>query len=253
MANLLAIEDSVDIQYFLKYNLGGSHQITGCYDLCSAGKTLALRQFDLVLLDLLLPDGHGLDFLQKIRVGNTVQNIPVIILSGNQDLEMKVKSLKMGADDYITKPFAGPELIARVESVLRRGPARHSEDLMSFHSLLIDISRQLAFQKNEAGFKDLGLTPIELRILVALVRNYGGAIPRDDLRSTVWSNNHLTGRNVDTHISKLRKKLALSNLEILNKRGQGYYINPPTAPNNKSSPAEVSELLPGFAASRDET
>lgn len=248
MAKLLTIEDSVETQFFLKRSLEGTHEVTFCYDINSGRKALNIYEFDLVLLDLMLPDGYGLDFLQKIRADKAATQMPVMILSGVQDLETKVRSLKMGADDYITKPFEGPELAARIESVLRRGPTRHSEDLMSFHSLVIDMSRQSAFQKNGTGFQDLGLTPIELRILVALIRNYGGAIPRDDLRSTVWSNNHLTGRNVDTHISKLRKKLSLSHFEIINKRGEGYYISPPAA--EKHSSAEMSELLPGFSSNR---
>lgn len=251
MAHLLTIEDSVETQFFLKRSLEGPHEVTFCYDINSGKKALNLYQYDLVILDLMLPDGYGLDFLQKMRSDKVGTQMPVLILSAVRDLDTKVKSLKTGADDYLTKPFEGPELAARVESILRRGPARHSEDLMSFHSLVIDMSRQSAFQKNGTGFQDLGLTPIELRILVALIRNYGGAIPRDDLRSTVWSNNHLTGRNVDTHISKLRKKLSLSNFEIINKRGLGYYITPPRFDDHHKH--EVSALLPGFCPLRSDS
>jgi DNA-binding response OmpR family regulator len=225
MANILTIEDSVETQLILKRLLEDHHQVHACYDLSSARQYLRQHPVNLILLDLMLPDGPGLNIFQEFGTNPSLPQTPIIVLSSVNDLKTRVTSLKSGADDYVMKPFEKQELLARIESVLRRGPTRHSESIITLANVVVDLTKQTAHHKDHnQTMVDLGLTPIELKILVSLIRQYGNEISRDQLKETVWEKTYISKRNVDTHICKLRKKLENTELDIMNKRGKGYYL-----------------------------
>lgn len=168
----------------------------------SALELLAEAQIDLVLLDLGLPglDGHGV--LERFR---TWSETPVIVLSVRDAQDDKVKALDLGADDYVTKPFATRELLARMRAVLRRKSADSDEPpILRFNALAIDLSRRLVTIDGQA----LHLTPTEYRLLVAMATNPGKLMTHRLLLQKVWGPGYGTESNyLRLYVRQLRKKL----------------------------------------------
>lgn len=195
------------------------------------GRELALREtYDLLLLDLNLPSGDGLDILKALRERDT--SIPVIILTARGDEGDRVKGLKGGADDYVVKPFGAMELVARIEAVLRRTPARVAAPLhVQVPGGVLDLG------KRELRFEDGAITALserESELLAFLVKHAGRAITRDEILAQVWRLNPdaVETRTVDMHIMRLREKLrddAAHPRIILTLRGRGYQFAEPGA------------------------
>jgi DNA-binding response OmpR family regulator len=158
---------------------------------------------DLIVLDVMLPKMSGFDLCQQLRsAGNSV---PIIMLTARGQEIDKVLGLKLGADDYITKPFSFMELMARVEAVLRRA-GRHSDDLESvrFGDITVDFKRHEATKAGEP----LDLSPREFKMLRYLLERRGEVVSREELLRAVWDYNSFPfTRTVDMHVAKLRKKL----------------------------------------------
>lgn len=223
MAKILTIEDSVETQIILKRVLDKDHELKISYDLNSARNYIHEIDFDLVLLDIHLPDGDGFTFFKELSFSKTASQIPVIIISSISDLNTKVLGLKSGADDYITKPFEYEDLKARVETVLRRGPARHNSSTINIFNLELDLIKQtVVFKTSNDQLKEIGLTPIEFKILVTFCNSFESYISREDLKNIVWGSTYISLRNVDTHVCNLRKKIVGTKIDIVNKRGLGY-------------------------------
>jgi DNA-binding response OmpR family regulator len=188
------------------------------------GREMALREaYDLMLLDLNLPGGDGLDILRAVRERDTT--VPVIVLTARGDEGDRVKGLKLGADDYVVKPFSAMELLARIEAVLRRSPARPAAPTtFPVPGGVLDLG------KRELRFEDGAVTPLserEAELLAFLAKNAGRAIGRDEILAQVWHLNPdaVETRTVDMHIMRLREKLrdeASSPRIILTLRGRGY-------------------------------
>lgn len=164
----------------------------------------ALRQdprgFDMAVLDLMLPGAYGLDVLKKLREQS---DLPVLILSARQDTTEKVHALKLGADDYMTKPFWPEELLARVEARLRR-PVLQREGAVEIGPLHIDLEARVL----ELAGDPIPLTRIEFDLLAALARRPGAAVPRMWLVDNVLDpDRDGTERTLDVHVSRIRKKL----------------------------------------------
>jgi two-component system response regulator MtrA len=159
-----------------------------------------LRSLRLVILDLMLPGTHGLDVLKAVRAA---AELPVLVLSARNSTDDKVRALKLGADDYMTKPFWPQELIERVRARLRR-PSMVVSDVVEIGALRVDPG---AAEVSVAG-RVVELTRVELELLVALVRRRGQAVTRDWLVANVLDpGRDGTPRTLDVHISRLRKKL----------------------------------------------
>jgi len=181
------------------------------------------QQIDLLLLDLVLPGPGGLDILRKVRVSRPT--LPVIILTARGEESDRVAGLKLGADDYIVKPFSVKELLARVEAVLRRSPQRPTDvTFVSIPSGVADFSRR------EIRYTDgsrAELSEREVELLRYLAENNGRAIAREELLENVWriSADGLPTRTIDMHVARLREKLRDSAEEpqsLLTVRGKGY-------------------------------
>ncbi len=233
MTTILTIEDNIETQLLLKKALEPKYNVKIFYNLATAREYLKSNQVDLILLDLMLPDGMGLNLFKDFGADKPAARTPIIILSSLTDVKTKIIGLESGADDYILKPFDHQELIARIESVLRRGPTRHTESTITFADIVVDLANQSACYKKHDKVNDLSLTPIEFKILLSLTRQFGTQIPRDTLKDIVWGDIFVSKRNVDTHICKLRKKLEDTTINILNKRGKGYFVT--TSNSNDSS------------------
>lgn len=188
------------------------------------GSEKALGQdIDLLLLDLVLPGPGGLDILRKVRASRPT--LPVIILTARGEESDRVAGLKLGADDYIVKPFSVKELLARVEAVLRRSPQRPTDvTVVSIPSGVADFSRR------EIRYTDgsrAELSEREVELLRYLAENNGRAIAREELLENVWriSADGLPTRTIDMHVARLREKLRDSAEEpqsLLTVRGKGY-------------------------------
>ena len=220
---ILIIEDEPDIRRNLEYNLGRegfSASSVGSLD--EANEKLKSKKFDLILLDLMLPDGSGLDLCKKIKSNSETEATPIIILTAKDDEVDKVVGFELGADDYVTKPFSVRELILRIKAILKRSDTKTKEVVeveRQFGDLKIDVDSH----EVHVDSKLIELTALEFRLLKELVDKRGRVQSRDQLLSEVWGYNaEVTTRTVDTHIKRLREKLGSMGRYVQTIRGVGY-------------------------------
>ena len=220
---ILIIEDEPDIRRNLEYNLGRegfSASSVGSLD--EANEKLKSKKFDLILLDLMLPDGSGLDLCKKIKSNSETEATPIIILTAKDDEVDKVVGFELGADDYVTKPFSVRELILRIKAILKRSDTKTKEVVeveRQFGDLKIDVDSH----EVHVDSKLIELTALEFRLLKELVDKRGRVQSRDQLLSEVWGYNaEVTTRTVDTHIKRLREKLGSMGKYVQTIRGVGY-------------------------------
>lgn len=223
---ILVIEDEPDINKTISYNLltEGFEPISA-YNLLEADGWIQSNSPDLILLDLMLPDGSGLDFCKRIKSKDKFNNIPIIILTAKDDEVDKVVGFELGADDYVTKPFSVRELILRIKAILKRKTiSSHSENVDSneskeFGKLKIDADSHEVFIDNN----EIILTALEFKLLKHLVDRRGRVQTRDQLLSDVWGYSaQITTRTVDTHVKRLREKLGIMGKHVETIRGVGY-------------------------------
>ena len=221
--NILVIEDEPDIRRNLEYNLvreGFKASSVGSLD--EANEKLKSKKFDLILLDLMLPDGSGLDLCKKIKSNSETEATPIIILTAKDDEVDKVVGFELGADDYVTKPFSVRELILRVKAILKRSDTKTKEVVeveRQFGDLKIDVDSHEVHVDSQL----IELTALEFRLLKELVDKRGRVQSRDQLLSEVWGYNaEVTTRTVDTHIKRLREKLGSMGKYVQTIRGVGY-------------------------------
>ena len=219
---ILLIEDEPDIRKTLEYNLSREgYGVISTSSLAEGRNSLETNSFSLILLDLMLPDGSGLDLCREIKSHKIFSSIPIIILTAKDDEVDKVVGFELGADDYVTKPFSVRELILRVKAVLKRGNVK-SENLevkRQFGDLVIDIDSHEVFVNNDLVM----LTALEFKLLRQLVDRRGRVQSRDQLLSDVWGYSAaVTTRTVDTHIKRLREKLGTMGKYVQTIRGVGY-------------------------------
>ena len=220
---ILIIEDEPDIRRNLEYNLGREgFNASSVGSLDEANEKLKSKKFDLILLDLMLPDGSGLDLCKKIKSNSETEATPVIILTAKDDEVDKVVGFELGADDYVTKPFSVRELILRVKAILKRSDTKTKEVVeveRQFGDLKIDVDSH----EVHVDSKLIELTALEFRLLKELVDKRGRVQSRDQLLSEVWGYNaEVTTRTVDTHIKRLREKLGSMGKYVQTIRGVGY-------------------------------
>jgi two-component system phosphate regulon response regulator PhoB len=219
---ILIIEDEPDIRKTLEYNISREGYDVVCTSTLLDGKEqFNSSEFSLILLDLMLPDGSGLDLCREIKSQKDKSHTPIIILTAKDDEVDKVVGFELGADDYVTKPFSVRELILRIKAVLNRGDSKKEilEVRRQFGDLTIDIDSHEVFVND----KQIILTALEFRLLRQLVDRRGRVQSRDQLLSDVWGYSaEVTTRTVDTHIKRLREKLGTMGKYVQTIRGVGY-------------------------------
>ncbi len=201
MVKILIVEDDVHIAKMIEATLSiGNYQSAVCDDGTRAVQEILSGQYDLVLLDVMLPGMDGFEIIQRIRSEDT----PVIFLTALQDVSDKVKGLKLGAEDYIVKPFEAVELLARVEVVLRR--THRGRTLLQYRDITVNIDEHTV---KKAG-DPVALTPKEFDVLVFFLQNPDIVLTRERLLSSVWGYGYAgETRTVDIHVQQVRKKMGL--------------------------------------------
>jgi len=219
---ILIIEDEPDIRKNLEYNLSREgYSVLTAASITEAEQLIYSNNLSLILLDLMLPDGSGLELCKKMKSDPDVQNLPIIILTAKDDEVDKVVGFEIGADDYVTKPFSVRELILRIKAVLKRG--ENKKDIVEidrqFGDLKIDIDSHEVYVDGEL----INLTALEFKLLTQLVDRRGRVQSREQLLADVWGYSaEVTTRTVDTHIKRLREKLGTMGKYVQTIRGVGY-------------------------------
>jgi len=227
---LLVIEDEPTLSRLISYNLSQDGYEVVLEEHGTGGYERARREaFDLILLDLMLPGMNGIEILEKLRASGV--KTPIVILTAKNAEEDIVLGLKLGADDYITKPFGVSEMLARVGAVIRRTSGEESEYTApaSSESKISLGALTIYPDKYEVmlGQQAINLRPKEFEVLLYLARKPGVVMTRDDLMNAVWGFDYIGGqRTVDVHVSSLRKKLELDpgSVHIDSIRGVGYKL-----------------------------
>ncbi|EQK41227.1 transcriptional regulatory family protein [[Clostridium] bifermentans ATCC 638] len=220
MKKILIIEDEKNISSFVKMELEFEGYITQVIEDGKQGLDEAInKDYDLILLDLMLPSLNGIEICRRLK---KEKNTPIIMLSAKDSIMDKVSGLQMGADDYVAKPFAIEELLARIQVVFRRENKSNSKKLI-FKDLSINIESRLV----KKGDEELNLTNKEYELLLYLMENKEKVISRVSLLESVWGYNYETETNVvDVYVRHLRNKLDTEDKEeyIKTVRSIGYVM-----------------------------
>lgn len=227
--SLLLIEDDAGLVFTITDRLlAEGYDIETALDGRSGLELAMTKGFDLILLDVMLPEKNGFDVCRDLRRGGITT--PIIMLTARGQLDDKVAGLKLGADDYLTKPFEAPELIARIEAHLRRSQyatvsettGNKAQEIYEFGDVRVDVRGMEA----QRGGQPLELSAKEFQLLHYLLEHRGTMLSRDDILNNVWGYDAMpTTRTVDTHIAWLRQKLEPNPRQpqyILTAHGMGY-------------------------------
>ncbi len=226
---VLLVDDCLDTGFQVKKCLFPL-AVTQAVTISDARTFLKERKFDLLLIDITLPDGNGFLFCAEISKNLDFSTTPIVLLTGKDDVTDKVYGFSCGACDYITKPFSSAELNARILSHLRKKIQLTDSQLKS-KDFELDTNLQKCFIIKKEGQKetrkDCELTPTEFRILLNLFKSKGSTLSRQQLIRAVWRNNGLSieQKGLDTHIAHLRKKLSKFGSQIVSVYGVGYLYN----------------------------
>ena len=206
MTKILIVEDEAGLVTLLKYNLEkqGYDTVT-VMDGREVIQTAMVEKPDLILLDWMLPNVAGIDLCREMRKIYDLRLTPIIMLTARGDEADKVKGLSFGADDYVTKPFSVPELIARIGALLRRAmPTPPQSEVKTFQDMRIDFAKRRVTR----GSRDVHLGPTEFRLLQFLMEKPGDVLSREYLLKSVWGGSiYVEPRTVDVHIKRLRNAL----------------------------------------------
>ena len=199
MLKILIVEDEEAISDLIRMHLTrAGYACEQAFDGKEGADKICSKHYDLVLLDIMLPEISGYELLDYVKTNDT----PVIFITAMGELSDKVKGLRAGADDYITKPFEMVELLARVETVMRR--YHKASDKIQIDDVVIDISSRTVMREKE----QISLTMKEYELLLLFARNPNIALYRETIYENVWGSNYMgDSRTVDLHVQRLRKKM----------------------------------------------
>jgi two-component system phosphate regulon response regulator PhoB len=224
-ARILIVEDEEPLTLLLRYNLEAEG-----YDVDAASRgdeaDIKLRETvpDLVILDWMLPGLSGIELCRRLRGRAETKLLPIIMLTARGEESERVRGLSTGADDYIVKPFSVPELVARVQALLRRASPERTANILSFGDISLDRDKKRVTRAGRA----VELGPTEYRLLEFLMERPGRVFSRAQLLDGVWGNEvYIDDRTVDVHIGRLRKSVNRGPEAdpIRTVRGSGYALN----------------------------
>ena len=219
MAKLLVVDDEKGIREVIReYSEFNGHEVTEAEDGMTAVGFCKLNEYDLIVMDIMMPRLDGYSACKEIR---KISNVPIILLSARGEEYDKLFGFELGIDDYVVKPFSPKELMARINAVLSRNASRESDtpQVLKFDGLEIDIPGRTVTVDGER----IELTPKEYDLLFYLVENKNIALSRDRLLSDIWGYDFFgDDRTIDTHIKNLRNNLGNYRDYIVTMRGVGY-------------------------------
>ena len=226
MHQVLLVENDFKIEPLVFLSTQNLADLKWVKTLKEAQILLLKNHFDVVLLDMDFPDGNGIDFCSILQ--SSYPHLIIFFLTSEDSLSNKVLAFSAGADDYMTKPFAPLELRARLESRFKKQVKQHSDaDIEKWKELQICKSRQEVLTVEQDVLRRVELTSIEFKILMYLSQHLGEVIVRDKILNEIWGEDvHVYHRSVDTHISKLRKKLGRASHVVQSIHGVGYKFQP---------------------------
>ncbi len=219
---ILVIDDDEDILRVLKANIElHKLRVITANSWAEGQKALTANNPDLILLDVMLPDGDGIEICRSLRSQRAT--IPIILLTAKDKISDKVIGLESGADDYVVKPFETLELIARIKACLRRTKSVTTEDEVAIKDLRINYKKRTVIVKK----REIVLTPKEYNLLCLLVSNKGYVVSREEIKKHLWKNTktYEWSRVIDVHIQHLRQKIERNPSEpeyVLTVSGVGY-------------------------------
>ncbi len=205
MTKIMIVEDETALVTLLKYNLEKQgYETIVVMDGKDVISTAITEKPDLVLLDWMLPNVQGIDICREMRRTYELRSIPIIMLTARGEEADKVRGLSFGADDYMTKPYSIPELMARIGALLRRVQPENRQDNLSYEDLTMDFAKRRVMR----GDRAVHLGPTEFRLLQYLMEKPGVVLSRESLLKLVWGGSiHVELRTVDVHIRRLRRAL----------------------------------------------
>lgn len=220
--SVLIVEDEPAILELISYTCRTSGMtVRKASNVGEGRKAVAQERPDMILLDWMLPDFSGLDWLRELRGNPTTDSIPVIMLTARGQEDERVCGLEAGADDYVVKPFSPRELVARIKAVIRRKGGKEEGEMLRYGPLTIDIDRFEARVNSEP----LRLSAVEFKFLALFVKHPGRVYTRSQLIERIWGfNAEIDERTVDVHMLRLRKQLSGTEASdfIETVRGLGY-------------------------------
>lgn len=220
MYKLLVVDDEKMIRELIKkYATFEGHEVTEAEDGMEAIEKCKMNQFDLIIMDVMMPELDGFSACREIR---KFTDTPVLMLSARGEEYDRIHGFEIGVDDYVVKPFSPKELMMRVNAIIKRGKVKEeaaSKDVVCFQGLKVDFDARLV----SIDEKDVEMTPKEYELFFYMVRNRGIALSRENLISNVWGYDYYgDDRTLDTHIKLLRKSLGEYARLIVTLRGVGY-------------------------------
>ena len=222
-ATILIVEDEADLALMLRYNLEAEgYSVEAATSGDEAAEVIRERVPDLIVLDWMLPGLSGIELSRRWRAREETSRVPIIMLTARGEEEERVRGLATGADDYVVKPFSVPELVARIQALLRRSNPQLVANVLRAGDLELDRTSH----RVRRGDRDVHLGPTEYRLLEYLMRHPGRVYSREQLLDGVWGNDvYVDERTVDVHIGRLRKAInrrASDADPIRTVRGAGY-------------------------------
>lgn len=236
MADVLIVEDNTEVTFAVNSILKGICQVCSASSLAEAKSYFGVKKFDLIMIDINLPDGSGFNLVSVLNQLSHGKTIPFLLLSGDVSTESQIAGFSMGAEDYITKPFNPFILRARVLNCLRR-IQNSSDDEVTLSKIIICRKEFRAYRKEADNKRSIiDLTTLEFRLLSVFIDHLGDALNRQNLIDLAWGNaTNVVDRVVDQHIFSLRKKLKDTGVEIRSLYGYGYRM-------------EIADLAQSFIA-----
>ena len=219
---ILCVDDENGILELLQFSLRDEFEVHVANSGVQALDLVEKIKPDLIVLDMMMPQMDGMQFIQVLRWNQEHVSIPVMFLTAFDELDARVKAFKMGADDFLPKPFHPDELIARIRSKLNRMVfnKESSGNQLVFKDVTVDLFETKAFLNG----KDLELSLIEYKILALIMRAKGEPVPRGEVETHIWTNSKPSDRALDPHIFSLRKKLQSSGVQLSTIYGKGFVL-----------------------------
>lgn len=209
---ILLIEDNKDISKGLAYSLSANGYVVCVCETCESALAKLSEDYDIIIIDISLPDGNGFELFEEIRRYN---NTPVIFLTALDDEDNIVKGFDLGADDYITKPFSTRELLARIKRLTRNSEINN---IITAGDITLDLDKKIVTKNGER----VELTALEYRIFSMLMQNIGKTVPRERILEKIWdiAGNYVNDNTLTVYIKRIREKLGTDLIKTV--KGIGY-------------------------------